>query len=98
MRVGVLMGGWSPERKISLMSGEKVVEGLRQAGMRAVPFELTSKDRDEKKLALRLKKAGFQAVFVALHGGYGEDGRLQALLDRLRIPYTGSGALACGLA
>jgi D-alanine-D-alanine ligase len=59
---------------------------------------LTSKDRNEKKLALRLKKGRFQAVFVALHGGYGEDGRLQALLDRLRIPYTGSGALACGLA
>ncbi len=98
MKIGVLMGGWSPEKKISLLSGEKVVEGLRQAGVQALPFELDSGDKDEKRLEGRLKKAGFKAVFVALHGGYGEDGRLQTLLDRLRIPYTGSGALACGLA
>ncbi len=98
MRVGVLMGGWSPERKISLMSGKNVTAGLKQAGLKAVPFELTASDKNEAKLAKRLKKAGFDVVFIALHGGFGEDGTLQALLDRLRIPYTGSGALACGLA
>jgi D-alanine-D-alanine ligase len=92
------MGGWSPELKVSLASGAQEAEGLRKAGLKAVPFELTSRDRDEKRLEKRLKRAKFQAVFIALHGGYGEDGRLQALLDRLRIVYTGSGPLACGLA
>lgn len=97
MRVGVLMGGWSPERKISLMSGKNVTEGLKKAGIKAVPFELTSADKDMKRLEQRLKKAKFDAVFIALHGGFGEDGRLQACLDKWGIPYTGSGALSCGL-
>jgi D-alanine-D-alanine ligase len=98
MKVGVLMGGWSPERKISLMSGKNVTAGLKQAGLKAVPFELTASDKNGTKLAKRLQKGRFDAVFIALHGGFGEDGTLQAMLDRLGIPYTGSGALACGLA
>ena len=98
MKVGVLMGGWSPERKISLMSGKNVVEGLRQIGVKAVPVEVTSADKNEKQLEKRLKAGRFDAVFIALHGGFGEDGTLQALLDKWGIPYTGSGALACGLA
>ncbi|SRR5665213_311848 len=98
LKVGVLMGGWSPEKKISLMSGKNVVEGLKQAGLKAVPFELTAADKNEKSFEKRLKKARFDAVFIALHGGFGEDGTLQALLDQWGIPYTGSGALACGLA
>jgi len=92
------MGGWSPEKKISLMSGKNVVAGLKQAGIAAVPFLLTAADKNEKRLEKRLKKGGFKALFIALHGGFGEDGTLQAMLDRLGIPYTGSGALACGLA
>jgi D-alanine-D-alanine ligase len=98
LKVGVLMGGWSPEKKVSLMSGKNVVEGLRQAGLKVVPFELTAADKNEKKFEKRLKKARFDAVFIALHGGFGEDGTLQALLDQWGIAYTGSGALACGLA
>jgi D-alanine-D-alanine ligase len=98
IKVGVLMGGWSPERKISLMSGKNVVAGLQQAGLRAVPIELTQTDKNEKKLEKRLKMARIDAAFIALHGGFGEDGTLQALLDQWKIPYTGSGALACGLA
>jgi D-alanine-D-alanine ligase len=98
MRVGVLMGGWSPERKISLMSGKNVVQALRQAGWMAVPFELSAADRDEKRLERRLRAARFKVLFNALHGGFGEDGRLQACLDKWGMVYTGSGALACGLA
>src|SRR5271154_5076744 len=98
LKVGVLMGGWSPEKKISLMSGKNVVAGLQKAGLKAVPFVLTAADKNEKKFENRLKKAKFDVVFIALHGGFGEDGTLQGLLDQWEIPYTGSGALACGLA
>jgi D-alanine-D-alanine ligase len=98
LKVGVLMGGWSPEKKVSLMSGKNVVEGLKQAGLKAVPFILTGADKNEKRFEKRLKSAKFDVVFIALHGGFGEDGTLQALLDQWEIPYTGSGALACGLA
>ena len=98
MRVGVMMGGWSPEKKVSLMSGKNVVDGLRQAGIPATRVELDLKDKNEKHLEKRLKAGRFDAVFIALHGGFGEDGTLQALLDKWGIAYTGSGALACGLA
>lgn len=98
MKVGVLMGGWSPEKKISMMSGKGVVEGLKKAGMKALPMVLTTADKNEKRLEKKLKAAKLDAVFIALHGGFGEDGTLQALLDKWSIPYTGSGALACGLA
>ena len=98
LKVGVLMGGWSPERKISLVTGRKSAEGLKKAGFRVVVLDLTASDRSEKKLAVKLKKAKLDAAFIALHGGYGEDGGIQSLLERLRIPYTGSGPLACGLA
>ena len=98
MKVGVLMGGWSPERKVSLMSGKNVVEGLKQAGVKAVPFGTDGADKNEKRLEKRLRAGRFDAVFIALHGGFGEDGTLQALLDKWGIAYTGSGALASGLA
>ena len=98
MKVGVLMGGWSPEKKISMMSGKGVVEGLKAAGIKALPMVLTAADKDEKRLGKKLKAAKLDAAFIALHGGFGEDGTLQALLDQWEIPYTGSGALACGLA
>ncbi len=98
MKVGVLMGGWSPEKKVSMMSGKGVVEGLKAAGIQALPMVLTAADKNEKRLEKKLKAAKLDAVFIALHGGFGEDGTLQALLDKWEIPYTGSGALACGLA
>ncbi len=98
MKVGVLMGGWSPEKKISMMSGKNVVEGLGQAGIKALPMVLNTMDKNEKRLLKKLKAAKFDGVFIALHGGFGEDGSLQALLDKWGMAYTGSGALACGLA
>ena len=85
--VGVLMGGCSSEREVSLTSGHAVVEGLREAGYRATPVIL-----DRESVMGRLD--GLDAVFIALHGGYGENGGVQADLDALRMPYTGSGAQA----
>ena len=90
-RVGVLMGGRSSESDISLTSGRAVVEGLLAAGCDAVPIVL-----EADSVAGRLD--GLQAVFIALHGGYGENGGVQADLDALRMPYTGSGAAASRLA
>jgi len=98
MRVGVLMGGWNSEREVSMDSGNNVVDCLEQAGYETVSLVLDIKDRDEKRLAARLKKARLEAAFIVLHGGYGEDGGIQTLLEKLDIPYTGSGPLACGLA
>ena len=86
-KVGVLMGGCSSEREISLTSGRAVVEGLREAGYQVAPVIL-----DQESVAGRLD--GLDAVFIALHGGYGENGGVQADLDALRMPYTGSGAQA----
>jgi len=86
-RVAVLMGGTSSESEVSLRSGAAVVEGLKQAGFDVVPVVLTE-DRVESL------PAGVEAVFIALHGGYGENGGVQADLDRLGVPYTGPGAAA----
>lgn len=89
-RVAVLMGGVSSEREISLTSGRAVLQGLRDAGYDAVPVVL---DREDFELP-----DGTEAVFIALHGRYGEDGGVQAALDRRAIPYVGAGAAASRLA
>ncbi len=90
-KVVVLMGGTSSERDISIASGTAVTEALRQEGYAVVPMVLDD-DRLEKL------PEGVEAVFLALHGGYGENGGVQADLDRLRMPYTGSGAAASRIA
>ncbi len=89
-RVAVLMGGPSAEREVSLRSGRAVVKGLLEAGYEAVPVEVPARE-------LHLPE-GVEAVFLALHGCYGEDGTVQAQLNRLGIPYTGSGAEASRMA
>ena len=93
-RVLVLMGGWSAEREVSLVSGAAVTAGLRAAGYDAAAFDVT---RDLAALFAALMPAP-DAVFNALHGRYGEDGCIQGLLDILAIPYTHSGVLASALA
>ena len=90
-RVAVLLGGRSAERNISLMSGSNVLEGLRRAGIDAHAF-----DPAQRELAA-LKEEGFDRVFIALHGRYGEDGTVQGALELMGIPYTGSGVLASAL-
>jgi D-alanine-D-alanine ligase len=91
-RVGVLLGGLSSERDISLRTGEAVVEALRARGHDVVPVYV---DRD---LDRALRATPIDVAFLALHGRYGEDGCVQGLLECMGIPYTGSGVLASALA
>ncbi len=90
-RIAVVMGGNSAEREISIRSGSEVVRALHSLG-----YEAQSLDYDERFLdALRQLKPDL--VFIALHGPGGEDGHVQALLEYLAIPYTGSGLEAAAL-
>jgi D-alanine-D-alanine ligase len=87
-KVGVLFGGRSAEREVSIMSGSGVLQALRSKGIDAHGF-----DPAERSLA-ELAAEKFDRVFIALHGRYGEDGSLQGALEQLGIPYTGSGVMA----
>lgn len=91
-KVGVLFGGRSAERDISLMSGSGVLQALLSQGIDAHPF-----DPAQRSLA-ELAAEKFDRVFIALHGRYGEDGTLQGALEQLAIPYTGPGVLASAIA
>ena len=84
--VAVLMGGSSSERDISMLSGQAVAGALREAGYDVHPVVVDAHD------AFALPP-GTEAVFIALHGAFGEDGRLQGYLDMLKRPYTGAGLL-----
>lgn len=92
--VAVLMGGWSAEREVSLVSGAAVARALQKTGYRVTPIDV---QRDMGSLMTRLYPRP-DAVFNALHGRYGEDGCVQGLLNILEIPYTHSGLLASALA
>jgi D-alanine-D-alanine ligase len=92
--VAVLMGGWSAEREVSLVSGAACTKALKEAGYDVTPIDV---QRDMGALMTRLYPKP-DAVFNALHGRYGEDGCVQGLLDILGIPYTHSGLLASALA
>ena len=91
-RVGVLLGGRSGEREISLMSGKGVLEALLSKGVDAHPFD------PGLRCPTELAQEKFDRVFISLHGRYGEDGTIQGLLELLGLPYTGSGVLASALA
>jgi D-alanine-D-alanine ligase len=91
-KIGVLMGGLSAEREVSLKSGAAVHQALLAGGYHAVAIDV---GRD---LAAVLVQEKIEAAFIALHGRYGEDGCVQGLLELLQIPYTGSGVLASALA
>lgn len=91
-RVGVLLGGRSGEREISLMSGNGVLEALLSKGVNAHAFDTGLRCPTE------LSQEKFDRIFISLHGRYGEDGTIQGLLELLNLPYTGSGVLASALA
>lgn len=90
-KVGVLFGGRSAEREVSLMSGAGVLAALKSQGVDAHAF-----DPAERGIAA-LAAEKFDRVFIALHGRYGEDGSLQGVLEQLGIPYTGSGVMASSI-
>jgi D-alanine-D-alanine ligase len=91
-KIGVLMGGLSAEREVSLKSGAAVHQALLAQGYHAVAIDVG------RNLAAVLVQEKVEAVFIALHGRYGEDGCVQGLLELMQIPYTGSGVLASALA
>ncbi|ATX78863.1 D-alanine--D-alanine ligase [Mariprofundus aestuarium] len=90
-RVGVLMGGTSAEREISLRSGSAVLKALQNSGVDAVAVELNN------DWSGQIAKAGIQSAFNVLHGTLGEDGCVQGMLEVMGIPYTGSGVMASAL-
>ncbi len=91
-KIGVLMGGLSAERTVSLETGQAVCAALEERGY---DVEAIFVDRD---IDLVLRQRNIEAAFIALHGRYGEDGCIQGLLEILGIPYTGSDVLASALA
>ena len=90
-RVGVLLGGRSGEREISLMSGNGILQALLSKGVDAHAFD------PQLRCPTELAQEQFDRIFIALHGRYGEDGTIQGLLELLNLPYTGSGVLASAL-
>ncbi|UUV19380.1 D-alanine--D-alanine ligase [Fusobacteria bacterium ZRK30] len=89
MRIAVLMGGVSSEREISLMSGGAILQGLLNLGYDAFKIDLV-----EENYLTALMENEYDLAYIALHGEFGEDGRVQAVLDILKKPYTGSGVTA----
>jgi D-alanine-D-alanine ligase len=91
-KVGVLFGGRSSEREVSMMSGRGVLGALQTCGVDAHAFDPGVSSLGE------LEAAKFDRVFIALHGRGGEDGTIQGVLETLRVPYTGSGVQASAIA
>ncbi|ASI35678.1 MULTISPECIES: D-alanine--D-alanine ligase [Exiguobacterium] len=92
MRVAVLYGGISGEREVSLSSGKSVIQALEGKGHEVVAIDFHPERAEE------IFNLDVEVAVIALHGKYGEDGRVQALLELADIPYTGSGVLASALA
>ncbi len=91
-KIGVLMGGISAEREISLRSGTAIYSALKGSGYNAVAIDVGP------DICNVLNREEIEVVFLALHGGQGENGSIQGMLEVLGIPYTGSGVLASALA
>ena len=91
-KIGVLLGGLSSEREVSLRTGEAVLAALHARGHDVVPIYV---DRD---IDVALRQEKIDVAFIALHGRWGEDGCIQGLLETLGIPYTGSDVLSSALA
>lgn len=88
MRIAVFMGGISSEREVSLRSGAAILESLKNQGYDAYGVDVT-----EDNLITAFTENEYDLAYIALHGGYGENGTFQGLLDILNKPYTGSGAM-----
>ena len=91
IRVGVLMGGQSAEREISLKTGRAISQALTRRGYQVIQIDV------DESLPQQLCKKKVDAAFIALHGPGGEDGTVQGVLDVLGIPYTGSGVRASAI-
>ena len=90
LKIFVLKGGCSSEREVSLESGHAIAEALREKGYNAQEYDI-------RELALTPEMKAADIVWPVLHGGFGEDGRIQKLLEDAQIPFVGSGSAACAL-
>ena len=88
MKVGVIMGGISSEREISLKSGKSIIENIDKSKYEVVPIVI------DKKIDIMEKVKGIDFALLALHGQFGEDGTVQSVLQTLDIPYSGCGPLS----
>lgn len=93
MKIGVIMGGISSEREVSLKTGQEMINHLDRSRYEAVPIVVTQR----VDLITQVQQADIDFALLALHGQYGEDGTVQGALETLGIPYTGSGVLASSL-
>ncbi|SDJ66986.1 D-alanine--D-alanine ligase [Sediminibacillus albus] len=92
MKIAVLYGGTSGEREVSLSTGKGIIEALKKNGHEVIGIDFDPRNLTE---IVNLK---VDLAFIGLHGKYGEDGKIQGLLEMLNIPYVGSGVLASALA
>ncbi len=86
------MGGLSPEREVSIVTGNSVLEAINRKGLTALPIHV------DHNIGETLKSNPIDLAFIALHGTFGEDGCIQGLLEYFKIPYTGSGVIGSALA
>lgn len=93
MKIGVIMGGISSEREVSLQTGQEMIYHLDRSRYEIVPIVIEKR----ADLIVQVQQAGIDIALLALHGQYGEDGTVQGALETLGIPYTGSGVLASSL-
>ena len=91
-RIGVLAGGISAEREVSLRSGDAVYKALIELGYDAVFIDVS------ENVCREIEVKGVEVAFIVLHGGHGENGAIQGMLEVMGIPYTGSGILSSALA
>lgn len=96
--VALIYGGDSPEREVSLLSRRAVERALRSQGHRVVPLDVSAMLLSHGRLDALAGGDRPDVAFLAVHGGHGEDGSLQGLLELLHLPYTGSGVQACAMA
>lgn len=93
MKVGIIMGGTSSEREVSLLTGKEMIENLDKEKYDIVKIEINSR----KELIEKVQKENIDFALLALHGRFGEDGGAQAILEGLNVAYSGSGMAASSL-
>lgn len=91
-KIGVLMGGLSPEREVSLTSGQEIFNAIERKGLNAEMIDV------DHTIGATLAELKIDLACIALHGTWGEDGTIQGILEYLKIPYTGSGVLGSAIA
>ena len=99
MTIAVFMGGSSSERDVSLNTGAAIAQGLIESGHSVTTFDVEWIGKDTLFPAVKeVVSGGFDIVYLALHGGLGENGGVQGVLEAAGIPYTGSGIMASAIA